>query len=147
MGEKVAIVGSKNYNSPSLVREYISRLAEDDTVVSGGAPGVDTWAEEAAEACGLETLIFHADWENLGRKAGPIRNEKIVAQADQVIAFWNKKSRGTLNTVVLANEKGIPVKIFSPDGESIPLEEAMKVAEERGVVAAIEAGRGRNQKK
>ena len=102
-------------------------------MVSGGAPGVDSVAEEAARAAGLETVVFHADWETLGRRAGPIRNEQIIQRADRVVAFWNGHSRGTLNAVVLAIRAGLPIEIFGREGEAVELDHALKVARERGV--------------
>src|SRR3546814_6456627 len=69
----IAIVGSRSYPRPDLVQAYVAGLPGGCVVVSGGAPGVDSVAEAAAKAAGLETVVFHADWESLGRRAGPIR--------------------------------------------------------------------------
>jgi hypothetical protein len=121
----------------------VARLPSDTVVVSWGAPGVDSFAEVAAKARGLETLIFAADWEGLGRRAGPIRNERIVTRADRVVAFWDGASRGTLNTVLLAQRAGLPVEIRDGEGEPVALDHALRVAEERGVLAAIEAAEAR----
>lgn len=143
MGEFVAIVGSKDFADAKLVGDYVETLAADATVVSGGASGVDTYAEEAATRRGLATLIFHADWENLGRRAGPIRNEKIVAHASRVVAFWNGQSRGTLNSLVLARELGLPVEIIDDSGNPVSLAHALDVAREKGVFDSIRRGRKR----
>ncbi len=140
MTTRVAIVGSRSYPRPDLVEAFVADLPDGSVVVSGGARGADTFAEEAAKAAGLETLIFHADWENLGRKAGPLRNEQIIAHADRVVAFWDGRSRGTLNSVALASRAGLPVEIFGPDGERVDLGQALGCAEERGVFKAIAAG-------
>lgn len=84
--QHVAIIGSRHYPEPGPVSAYVSRLPADAVAVSGGSPGVDSFAEDAAKARGLETLIFAADWDQFGRRAGPIRNARIVAQADRVVA-------------------------------------------------------------
>lgn len=65
----IAIVGSRHYPRPDLVDAFVADLAADSTVISGGAPGVDSVAEEVARAHGLQTLIFHADRDNLAGKA------------------------------------------------------------------------------
>ena len=140
MTTRIAIVGSRSYPCPDLVEAFVADLPDNIIVVSGGARGVDTFAEEAAEACGLETLIFQADWENLGRKAGPIRNEQIIAHADRVVAFWDGRSRGTLNALVLASRVNLPIEIFSPDGEPVDLTYALESAEEQGVFESIAMG-------
>ena len=55
---------------------------------------------------------FPADWTKFGTKAGPIRNREMLdLQPDLVIAFHRnlKKSKGTIDTVMEANRRGIPV--------------------------------------
>ena len=76
-------------------------------VVDGGARGADTLAEEIAEGVGLPIKVFPADWKNLGRAAGPIRNEQIVEYADYVLAFYDGNiTGGTKNSVNHAIAKG-----------------------------------------
>lgn len=113
---KIAFVGSRDFPNEHLITEVMFGLPVDTVVVSGGAPGVDTWAKEAAETFGLRTKIFPADWEKHGKAAGPIRNAEIVAFSDRVVAFWDGKSRGTLDTIKKARAAGKPVVIFRPDG-------------------------------
>jgi hypothetical protein len=141
--QRIAIIGSRTFPAPELVNRFVVELPAGSVVVSGAARGVDTYAEEAAKAHGIETLIFHADWDGLGRKAGPIRNEKIIANADRVVAFWDGKSRGTLNAIYLATRAGLPVEIFGPDGQPIDMAVALVAAEGLGVVASIKSGEAR----
>jgi hypothetical protein len=117
---------------------FINSLPRGTLIVSGGADGVDSWAIEIASSLGLETIVFQPDWERLGRKAGPIRNAKIVAHVDELAAFWDGRSRGTLNTVVLATNASVPVKVFDSAGNILPLERVLQQARERGVTAGIE---------
>ena len=136
---KLAIVGSRRFPTPNLVSDYVSAQPVGTVIVSGGAPGVDSVAEQTAIACGLDVLIFPADWENLGRKAGPIRNAQIVQAADQVVAFWDGRSRGTLNTVMMAHEMGKTVRVINSNGDDVPLPAILAAAEALGVVAAMAA--------
>ncbi|MBE9556584.1 MAG: DNA-processing protein DprA [Proteobacteria bacterium] len=124
----IAIVGSRDYPRPDLVREFVARLPADCVLVSGGARGVDAMVEEAALAAGLKTLIFHADWDWLGPKAGPVRNAEIVAHADRVVAFWDGASRGTTNTILQAAGRKLPIEIYGPDGAPISVEQALRAA-------------------
>jgi hypothetical protein len=82
--------------------------------------------------------VFHADWERLGRKAGPIRNAQIVEGVDELVAFWDGRSRGTLNTIALAVGAGVPVKVFDAKGSALPLEWVLQRARERGIIDAID---------
>jgi hypothetical protein len=142
--QRVAFIGSRTFPAPDLVARFVAKLPEGAVVVSGGARGVDTWAEEAAKVRGIETLIFHADWDGLGRKAGPIRNEKIIANVDWVVAFWDGTSRGTLNAIYLATRAGLPVEIFGMDGQKIDVAVALEAAEHLGVIASIKLGEARS---
>ncbi len=139
--QHIAVVGSRAFPNESVVETFVHALPRNAVVVSGAAKGVDTWAEEAARAAGLKTLIFHADWEGLGRRAGPLRNEEIIKHAERLVAFWDGDSRGTLNAIILAGEKGIPVEIFGTNGELVGLARALGRARELGVFDALEKGR------
>lgn len=120
MGEKVAVIGSRNWPDPEAVRDYIQSLDQDDIVVSGGARGVDQWAEIYAQERGLSTIILPANWSYHGRQAGLLRNQEIVDTSDRVVAFWDKKSSGTAHTISLARKSGKPTLVFHPPGISEP---------------------------
>lgn len=110
---KVAIVGSREGVSKLKVGAYVCALPPDTVVVTGGARGVDTWAEIYAEHCGLTTLVFPAEWDKYGKGAGFIRNRLIVENADRVAAFWDGSSPGTANTIEIARQMGKPVEVYT----------------------------------
>ena len=114
---KLAIVGSRGFNDYEFLREKILDLIEENEIVvneivSGGAKGVDTLAEEFAEDLDYEITVFEADWKGLGRKAGPLRNTQIVEYSDIVVAFWDGESRGTLDSITKAKSLGKEVHII-----------------------------------
>ena len=86
-------------------RQARAALPRDMTVAPKGA---DRWAAEIGKSLGLQTMVFDADWERLGRKAGGIRNGQVVANIDEAAAFLDGRSRGRLTTVVLAVNAGVP---------------------------------------
>lgn len=116
---------------------FVSGLVKNAVVVSGGAAGVDTWAVEAAANRGLGTRIFEADWDQHGRKAGPIRNKQIVDAVDELVAFWDGRSRGTLGTVAMALEAALPVRVFDVHGDPVSLDVVIEQASDRGVLASL----------
>jgi hypothetical protein len=136
LGVRVAIVGSRDFPNADTVSVFVRSLPAGTVVVSGGARGVDQWAEEAAKARGLQTKIIYADWKNLGRRAGPIRNAEIVASADRLVAFWNGRSRGTLNAVLEARSARLPILILDATGAEIDIATALAVAERNGAAAS-----------
>lgn len=83
-----------------------------DVVVSGGAAGPDRTAIEWANSRGVPCEIHYAEWSKYGKRAGMVRNKKMLETADAVIAFWDGESRGTKNMIEIANAKGIPVKVI-----------------------------------
>jgi hypothetical protein len=111
---RVAIVGSRDYPHRARVKQYVVLLPSDTIVVSGGARGPDTWAVEAATARGMYPLVYRADWENLGRRAGFMRNQQIVETADRIVAFWDGESKGTKHTIDLARKAGKSVEVITP---------------------------------
>jgi hypothetical protein len=87
-------------------------------IVSGGATGPDTWAEEAARKRGLLTKIFRPDLigaESKGQitRRCHARNQQIVDAADEVFALVapNRKG-GPEDTIRRAQRKGIPITIL-----------------------------------
>lgn len=111
---RIAIVGSRDYPDRRAVEAFVAQLPADTIVISGGAPGVDTWADDAAHRRGLITVVFRADWDAHGRSAGFRRNVLIVDEADEVVAFWDGESRGTAHTIGIAHKHGKPVHVFQP---------------------------------
>lgn len=121
MGERVAIIGSRDYPAGHLVRAHIEAMQGDTIIVSGGARGVDTLARQYAAEFGLVCVEFHPAWRRrdgngTNKAAGFERNRLIVDYADRVVAFWDGNSPGTRSTISLARRAGKPVRIIYPDG-------------------------------
>lgn len=124
--KKVAVVGSRNFPNVELVRYYVLNFSRNTQLVSGGGGAVDLKAEEtnSEREESPECKIFHADWDTHGRAAGPIRNSEIADYADEVIAFWDRKtSRGTFDCVKKFFKKKKKIEIIDPKGNEISIEE------------------------
>lgn len=126
---KVAIVGSRDITDYSIVKEAIQKSGFKITeVVSGGAKGVDTLAEDYANDNELECTVFKPDWNNINRPgakvktnaygkpydclAGFIRNQQIVDYCDAMIAIDNG-SNGTNDSISKMKETGKPLYVHS----------------------------------
>lgn len=104
---KIAVIGSRTFNDAALLENTLLEKLDINAVtglVSGGAQGADSLAEAFAVKYGLPVQVFKPDWKQFGRGAGVIRNKQIIAVSDQVIAFWDGKSKGTLNSINLAKK-------------------------------------------
>lgn len=113
----IAIVGSRSYNNyeefKELIFSYISiDILKQKGIVSGGAMGVDNMAERLSVEFSIPIKVYKADWRNLGKRAGYVRNEYIVNDSELVLAFWDFASKGTKHTIDLAFTKSIPCKTF-----------------------------------
>lgn len=107
---KIAIVGSRDYRSQGNVADFVGGLPEDAIIVSGGARGVDSWAVEFAGT--RLTEVYPADWDKWGRSAGFRRNQTIVDACDELYAFWDGLSKGTLDSIQRAARAGKLKGIF-----------------------------------
>lgn len=118
---RVAIVGSRDWSDHEMVRDYIGSLEEGDVVVSGGAKGVDQFAEIYARERGLDTVIYYPNYQKYGPKRAPIeRNRVIVHNCDRLVAFWDKESRGTANVILVARDADKPVLVLHPSSTNLP---------------------------
>lgn len=117
---RVLVTGSRAWPDPVRVAHELTRLYMEHgpfTLVHGAcATGADAAAHHWYETAGLDLgcieVRYPADWDQYGKRAGPIRNEKMVKEAsvDLVLAFPYGTSRGTRHTMALAEAAGIPVK-------------------------------------
>lgn len=116
---RVIVTGSRAWPDPVRVAHELNTLYLQHgpfVLVHGAcATGADAAAAHWYEVCGMDLgcteVTYPADWDAFGRKAGPIRNRQMVeGGADLVLAFPLFDSRGTKNTIDLAEAAGIPVK-------------------------------------
>lgn len=108
---KIAIIGSRTFSDYSLLEETLKPYEDKiTTIMSGGAKGADELGERWANEKEKETIIFYPDWDTYGKRAGYIRNKKIVENSDGVIAFWDGKSKGTQHSFRLCKELNVPLK-------------------------------------
>ncbi len=100
---KLIIAGSRNFfdydKLLSLMDTEIRPWYRITEIVSGGAKGADHLGEVYAKEFGIPLKIFRADWDTLGKAAGPIRNGQMGDYADSVLALWDGSSRGTLHMI------------------------------------------------
>ncbi len=115
--KRVAVIGSRNFSDFKLLKVYLGRFFYPFVLISGAAKGADSLAERYADVVGLEKKIFPANWDKHGKRAGFLRNKKIVKNCDVVVAFWDGESKGTKNTIDLAKEAGKKVYIVMFPGE------------------------------
>lgn len=114
----IGIVGYRDYNDYEEFCEYVDDFiateeVEVESIVSGGAKGTDKLAERYARDHNIRLVVYKAEWSKYGNpKAAHIRNRFIVEDSDLIIAFLSPKSKGTRNTIAIAEELDVPVHII-----------------------------------
>ena len=109
---KIGVVGSRNFDDYKKLEKELNKIEGITEIVSGGAKGADTLAREFAEKNDIKLTEFKPDYEQYGRGAPIRRNKKIVEYSDQIIAFWDGESRGTKNTIDIAEKQDKPIIII-----------------------------------
>ena len=108
---KLLIVGSRGIDDFDL-SAFVP--PETDLIISGGANGIDTVAEEYADKHRISKLILRPKYELYGRGAPLKRNEEMVELADAVLVIWDGKSRGARYTAEYAKKKKKVVTVITP---------------------------------
>ena len=121
---KIGVVGLRDFNDPQHVFDKLDKVLSGSeyegkhiVIYSGGATGIDDIVEDYVLYHNTRPNVsferLDADWDNLGKAAGFIRNGKIVESVSRVFAFWDKVSRGTKDTIDKALKARKPVRIFA----------------------------------
>ena len=122
---RVIIAGTRDFSNYELLRRAMSKEfghlsvkeISEMKIVSGCCRGADQLGEEFAKNNQLICVKFPADWNQYGKKAGPIRNEEMAVYAAEehgvLMAFWDGKSRGTQNMIKIAEKYGLDVHVIS----------------------------------
>lgn len=108
--KRVIVAGSRDYTD-SQILDTVVHEHRPDVIVHGGARGADALAGDFAQWHLVPTEVHpvtSADWRRHGKKAGPMRNQRMVdAGADVCLAFPHADSVGTWDCAARAMRAGI----------------------------------------
>lgn len=126
---RILVTGSRKWRDKAAILralcEVITTCNGPITIVHGGQRtkdwktgewyGTDYLVDQIAKEVGLEVdehKVTPEEWDTIGKKAGPLRNKRMVdtldPSVDIVLAFPWGESRGTRGCMKLAKEAGIP---------------------------------------
>lgn len=106
---KVLVCGGRDFCDRHLVDRVLGEL-DIAVLISGGALGADSLAEDWARRNEVTRVIMPAKWKLHGKAAGPIRNRNMIKlMPDLVVAFPG--GSGTRDMIKVAKERNIPVQI------------------------------------
>lgn len=109
---RVLVCGGRDYADANTMKRVLGTfhtLNPIAVLIHGGAPGADTMAGIWALYNGITERVFLANWKDLGKKAGPIRNQQMLDEGkpDLVIAFPG--GSGTSDMIRRAEKAGVTV--------------------------------------
>lgn len=111
----VAVVGSRTMTDAAWLAHVLNQCRSvwgAFTVISGGARGADALALAWARERDQPFRLYAARWGKYGKRAGPLRNRRMVEDAQVVVAFWDGQSAGTASTIAIAKELNRPVYVY-----------------------------------
>ena len=116
--QTVLVCGGRDYEDIDRVYAVLDGIhakAPIASIIHGGAKGADKLAGSWAFFRDLvPERIYRANWADLGKAAGPLRNQQMLDKeaVDLVIAFPG--GRGTADMVRRARKAGVPVREIQP---------------------------------
>lgn len=111
----IIITGSRYLRDTTrLFNALAEHVMPGDIIVHGGAPGADTLAQQWADAADVATDVFKADWQHLGKAAGPRRNIAMLTayHGCLLLAFPLGQSSGTRQCIAAARARKHQVIVF-----------------------------------
>jgi len=118
---KLIVAGSRTIRNAHYVfqaiDEYLEELgvtAEDQVeIVSGMASnGPDIIAVWYCQEFGVPLKEFPANWDELGKGAGHLRNTDMARYATHALIFWDGVSNGTKDMIAKANQYHLKTRIL-----------------------------------
>jgi hypothetical protein len=129
----ILITGSRDWTDAAVIKAALEDLTFFSSmttyVITGNAPGADSLAEEICVGHpGYVNESYPANWKELGKAAGPIRNRVMLDRALELkelnpqyeitcLAFPLPQSKGTKDMILACYKKGIYGRTYTPDGK------------------------------
>ena len=117
---KIGIVGNRTGWDYQTVKKKLKdfNVFKSDVIISGGADGVDTLAQDFAKDYGYKMTIFYPDISLSSPHRFYKRNQQIADYVDVLVAFNMVNGRcGTLQTINMAKKRGISVLVVTKEGD------------------------------
>ena len=92
----------------------IHRQRTIDVLIEGDAPGADRLAGHWAQRNGVTSVKYPADWGTHGKRAGPLRNLRMLREGKPELVVAFPGGAGTAHMVQLARGAGVEVIEVKP---------------------------------
>jgi len=111
---KIGVIGNRVGWTYNDIKQVLDKhiVGYKYILISGGAKGVDSFAQQYAKEKGLEFRIFYPCSKTPSPQRYFERNMKIVNSSDIIIAFDKQTYSGSLNTINTAKKQNKKVMII-----------------------------------
>lgn len=112
----ILVCGGRHFANWQFLFRELDKLHKANAItalISGGAFGADSLAQQWADKNKIPFLLFRADWTKYGKGAGRIRNKQMLVEGkpDLVVAFPG--GIGTRDMINQAKHKAVDVIEFT----------------------------------
>jgi hypothetical protein len=96
---KLIIAGTRTLMvTNEQIQEYVLRFnLQPSVILCGLAQGIDTCGSAYATFKGISCHGYPAEWKKFGPRAGPIRNQRMAKDGDELLLIWDGRSPGSKN--------------------------------------------------
>lgn len=114
-GQRVLVCGGRDYANYRVFEKVMNALRPRE-LIHGGAPGADSMADRYCDDHpGIVSTVISADWKRHGRKAGPIRNQRLLDECKPELVIAFPGGPGTADMVRRARRTRVTVLVVSGD--------------------------------
>ena len=109
---RVLVCGGRDFEDVRFLLKVLDRVHAKHYIrmlIHGDAKGADRLGRDWARSRNVPIETYPADWRKDGKAAGPIRNQRMLAEGrpDAVVAF--RGGNGTAHMVRIAQKAGIKI--------------------------------------
>lgn len=114
---RILVCGGRDYNDFGAVNYVLATIHARrgiSCIIEGGATGADALARKWALMAGVPCETYEANWEKYGKRAGPMRNARMLHEGNPtgVVAFPGGK--GTADMIAQAEKAGLKPYQYKP---------------------------------
>src|SRR5262249_39336782 len=134
----VLVCGGRNYRNSELVNMVLSTIDAERTitlVIHGNAPGADTLGKLWGQNNGKPVHAYPADCHRHGRRAGVLRNAKMLRESEPDLGIAFPGGPGTADMITRLKVAKVPVLQIN----EVFIERHIEIIAK--VLAAVKAGK------
>jgi len=109
---KIVVTGGRDFRDAALIARALAAVHRKHGItklIQGGASGADRLSAEWGWENSIPVATFNAEWKAQGKRAGPIRNQRMIDEGAPDAAIVFPGGDGTADMARRLANAGIPV--------------------------------------